>query len=455
MRRSAAPQAVHCFAQPLPRGAVPPCHGHPGARLEVLSPWMVGCRRRRLRLRLPGLRGLRLRRCRRGTGPAQELDGEVALADPEVDVPAKPAFNDDLGTRPDPSGLPLRDLPVPVLEADAEVTGHLPGLRLGKQGLEVDAGRQGPVRVEGVTGLDREALVPERNPVVGQEPVRRFESGDVRHPHLLDQAVLRRTEGPLDTSLRLGRACQDHLDPQLAQRPGDDRVGPLLLLRQPLPEVSGVVRVDSQGAAVALQVSDDRPAVLRTVVALDEAGRHQPARRIVVDRDQHELPRPVLQPHMHRAVPLFQLAQRRPPRTPATMPGPPALPLPQPGLHHPVPQRVRTHPHGEASLQVFGEQRRPEVPVQPLSRDLQRPLAKRLRQRPVRTPPAQSVHHGRIPLILEPPAQPAKMPWRDSDPRRSRTHAQHSLPHLPQHRDAIPLLQTQVHPLLSRIPFRR
>jgi len=52
---------------------------------------------------------------------------------------------------------------------------------------------------------------------------------DPNNPHLLDQAILRRTEGPLDSSLRLGRACQDHLDPQLAQRSGDDHVGPLLL----------------------------------------------------------------------------------------------------------------------------------------------------------------------------------------------------------------------------------
>ena len=208
--------------------------------------------------------------------------------------------------------------------------------------------------------------------------------------------------------------------------------------------------------AVALQVSDDRPAVLRTVVALDEAGHHQPARRIVMDRDQHLVARsPVLQPRMHRAVPLLQLAQRRPPRTPAAVLGPSALPLPQAGLHHPAPQRVRAHPQGEASLQVLGKQRRPEVPVQRFPRDFQRPLSKPTRQRPVRPPPAQSVHYGRIALSLELPAQPAKMPSRHPDPRRSRSRAQHSLLHLSQHRDAIPLLQTQVHLLLSRIRFRR
>ena len=45
----------------------------------------------------------------------------------------------------------------------------------------------------------------------------------------------------------------------------------------PLPEVPGVVRVDRQRAAVPLNVSDDRQPVLRTVVALDEAGHHQSA----------------------------------------------------------------------------------------------------------------------------------------------------------------------------------
>ena len=96
---------------------VPPGHGHPGTRVDLLSPWMVQCGLRRLRPRLSRLRGLSLRRCCRRTGPTQGLDGQVALADPEVDVPTKSAFNYDLVTRPNTSGLPLRDLPVPVLEA--------------------------------------------------------------------------------------------------------------------------------------------------------------------------------------------------------------------------------------------------------------------------------------------------------------------------------------------------
>ena len=116
-----------------------------------------------------------------------------------------------------------------------------------------------------------------------------------------------------------------------------------------------------------------------------------------MDRDEHLVARgPVLQPRMHRAVPLLQLAQRRPPRTPAAVLGPSALPLPQAGLHHPAPQRVRTHPQGKASLQVFGEQRRPEVPVQRLLRNLQHPFSKLPGQRPVRPPPAQPVNHGRV-----------------------------------------------------------
>ncbi len=183
---------------------------------------------------------------------------------------------------------------------------------------------------------------------------------------------------------------------------------------------------------------------------------HQPARRVVVDRDQHlSSRRPLLQPRMHRAVPLPQLAQRRPPRTPAAVLRALAATLPQPGLQHPAPQRLRAQTQPEASFQVFRKQRRPEVPVQRIPRNLQRPLPIFRAQRPVRPPSPQAVYRRRIALRLEPPAQPAKMPPSHADPLRSRSDRQHSLAHLSQHRDAIPLPQTQVHPLLSRIPFRR
>ena len=175
-----------------------------------------------------------------------------------------------------------------------------------------------------------------------------------------------------------------------------------------------------------------------------------------MDRDQHLVARsPVLQPRMHRAVPLLQLTERRPPRTPAAVLGPPALSLPQAGPHHPAPQRVRAHPQREASLQVLCKQRRPEVLIQRVPRNFQHPFPKLPRQRPVRPPPAQSVHHGRIAFSLELPAQPTKMPSCHPDPRCCRSCGQHSFLHLSQHRDAIPLLQTQVHLLLSRIRFRR
>lgn len=72
----------------------------------------------------------------------------------------------------------------------------------------------------------------------------------------------------------------------------DDRVRPLSLLQQPLPEVPRMVRVDRQRPSVAPHVLDDRTVVLRPVVALDEPGHHQPARRIVVNRDQRHLARP-------------------------------------------------------------------------------------------------------------------------------------------------------------------
>ena len=107
----------------------------------------------------------------------QGLDGQVALADPEVDVPTKSALDDDLVTRPEHLGPPA---------PGSASTGSLKRIvksratfRLGEEGPEVDAGRQGPVCVERILGLDREAFVPERKPsVLGQEAVRRVEGGD-------------------------------------------------------------------------------------------------------------------------------------------------------------------------------------------------------------------------------------------------------------------------------------
>ena len=83
----------------------------------------------------------------------------------------------------------------------------------------------------------------------------------------------------------------------------------------------------------------------------------------------------------------------------------------------PAPQRVRARPQDEALLQVLRTQHRPEVPVQRIHRNLQRPFQKHRRQRPVRTPFAEAVHHGRITFRLESPAQPTKIPSRHPDPR--------------------------------------
>ena len=172
VRDPAAPRGVHWFARPLRRGA--------GSAV----PWPSG----------------------RSSGSAFAMDGPVrALA----------ASTPPLASRAEASPVLSGDGPGPGTRRTGSVGrsgSQLAGLRLGEEGFEIGAGWQGPVCVEGATGLDREAPVPERNPVVGQEAVRRFESGDACHSHLLDQAVLRRTEGPLDPSLRLGRACQDHLD---------------------------------------------------------------------------------------------------------------------------------------------------------------------------------------------------------------------------------------------------
>ena len=168
----------------------------------------------------------------------------------------------------------------------------------------------------------------------------------------------RRSTTTLARPLRLGRTGQDHLYSQLVQPPSDDRVRPPPLRRPPLAEVPRVVGVERQRSTVLPQVRDRRPTVLRTVVPLHEARRLQPARRVVVDRDQRQVTRPsVLQPSVDRTVPLAEFSQRRPPlaTTPVLRPLPP--PLPQTRLPHPAAYRVRARPKPEARLQILRQQR--------------------------------------------------------------------------------------------------
>ena len=70
------------------------------------------------------------------------------------------------------------------------------------------------------------------------------------------------------------------------------------------------------------QIREDHPPDRRVVVALVLRRHRRAARRVVVDRDQHELPRTVLQPPVHRAVPLAQPppAPRTPPPAPGSLP---------------------------------------------------------------------------------------------------------------------------------------
>ena len=268
------------------------------------------------------------------------------------DISAESALNDDLRTRPDTPGLSLRDLPVPFLETDREVTGHLrgcPSRQTGPRGS-----------IPGVRGPGARRERPGARPRSAHsrtEPRSRPRSGSPRRGWRSPPPASPGSGGPVPVPkvrstrpFAWGEPCEDHLDPQLTQRSGDDRISPLLLLRQPPPEVSGVVRVDSQGAAVAPRVSDDRPAVLRTVVALDEASHHQPARRIVMDRDQHLVA--ATRSSSHACTELSHCssspnAARRGRR--AAVPDPSALSLPRAGLHHPAPQRVQDSPAGRSS----------------------------------------------------------------------------------------------------------
>ena len=169
-----------------------------------------------------GVRGpaRRRRRRRRPRSLAtQQLHRQVPLPDPEAHLAVQRTLHDHPRARTHAVRLRPRRLPVPVPEPDREVVGHHPLLRLGKDRLQVHLRRQGTVGVARDRGLDREPLVPERHPPLGQEAVRLLQARDPLHAHLLDQPVLRRAEAPLHAPLRLGRAGQPTLPSRVPPPP--------------------------------------------------------------------------------------------------------------------------------------------------------------------------------------------------------------------------------------------
>src|SRR5258706_2288804 len=246
---------------------------------------------------------------------------------------------------------------------------HDPVIRDGARLLEAKDRLQGQpawdrdVKVVGRRRGAREAAI-----MIG--PVRRLEKRigrrHVRDPvpaQLLLQAILVRAVMALDPPLPLRGAPRNDGDTQLRAHPaklGQRRGtrGALLLIRPTHIHVFPV-RIQRARNAVPLnpraQHPDGGPDRLLRAEPADA-----PACRIVDHRQQATRRPPLLQPRMHAAIELHQLAKVH-----HALPPPPmrtALPraTPQTGRQHPPPQRVVMHLQAVLTRQVLRRQRRPE-----------------------------------------------------------------------------------------------
>ena len=125
-----------------------------------------------------------------GSGLGQLCDRfeiEIALLEAEAGGAIDPEFDGDFVTGPDPSGLALGDLPstAAVLTAavlNGEVVADRASEGLSEERVEIGPLREATVCVTGLSGLDREVFVPEREVDVVEVAVGVFERRDVLRP---------------------------------------------------------------------------------------------------------------------------------------------------------------------------------------------------------------------------------------------------------------------------------
>ena len=137
--------------------------------------------------------------------PRQGKDREVPVTGAESELSVESLLDDHFGAGTKPLGFLLRDLPAPVRKANREVAGDDAIRGLGEDPVQIGVPGKGAVRVVPLRRLNREACVPERDPVrleIAVRSVQRIDPGDA---HLLHQPVLRRAEGALDPPLGLSR----------------------------------------------------------------------------------------------------------------------------------------------------------------------------------------------------------------------------------------------------------
>src|SRR4051812_21339373 len=130
------------------------------------------------------------------------------------------------------------------------------------------------------------------------------------------------------------------------------------------PEHSMLVGVKRDRLAITIQIGPRRLEIIKRRLRLHKLQMHQPARRVVDIDQQRALRAARLEPPMLRSVDLDQLANAIP-TMPRLMHRPHPLPtiLPQPGHHHPLPDRLTRKSNAVQFRELLASKRRPEVRI--------------------------------------------------------------------------------------------
>src|SRR4249919_2484625 len=130
------------------------------------------------------------------------------------------------------------------------------------------------------------------------------------------------------------------------------------------PEHSMLVGVKRDRLAITIQIGPRRLEIIKRRLRLHKLQMHQPARRVVDVDQQRALRYAPLEPPMLRSVDLDQLANAIP-TMPRLMNRPHPLPtiLPQPGHHHPLPDRLTRKSNAVQFRELLASKRRPEVRI--------------------------------------------------------------------------------------------